>query len=115
MGAWHVLFGDDGPGGAPGSSTSARTSRTRMSSVSALRDKVESNPKDHNVTGRHKASEEGIMIWVSSDYGSHDNDEGRARIVAHDGRNVNEFKGVNARRSSTTRHISRSTLRWDGS
>ena len=63
-----------------------------------LYDKVESNPKDYNVMDAYSAFVEGQCDgFVSLGGGSaHDTTKGARIVAAHDGRNTNEFQGINA-------------------
>jgi formaldehyde dismutase / methanol dehydrogenase len=60
-------------------------------------DKVESNPKDYNVMDAYQAFSEGQCDgFVSLGGGSsHDTAKGARIVAAHDGRNVNDFAGLN--------------------
>src|ERR687885_1905650 len=60
-------------------------------------DKVESNPKDYNVMDAYQAfSEAQCDGFVSLGGGSsHDTAKGARIVAAHDGRNVNDFAGLN--------------------
>ncbi len=58
-------------------------------------DGVESNPKDHNVMAAHATySNEGCDSFISLGGGSsHDCTKATRVVAAHDGRNINDFKG----------------------
>ena len=60
-------------------------------------DKVESNPKDYNVMDAYQLfAEEECDGFVSVGGGSsHDAAKGARIVAAHDGRNINEFAGIN--------------------
>ncbi|HEX5691388.1 MAG TPA: iron-containing alcohol dehydrogenase, partial [Roseiflexaceae bacterium] len=60
-------------------------------------DKVESNPKDYNCMDAYKAYMDAKCDGFVSIGGgsSHDTTKGARIVAAHDGRNVNEFQGVN--------------------
>ncbi len=60
-------------------------------------DKVESNPKDYNVMDAYKMyTEESCDSFISIGGGSsHDSCKAARIVVAHDGRNINEFEGFN--------------------
>lgn len=59
-------------------------------------DGVESNPKDHNVMAAHAAySNESCDSFISLGGGSsHDCTKATRVVTAHDGRNINDFKGL---------------------
>ena len=60
-------------------------------------DKVESNPKDYNVMDAYQQyTEESCDSFISVGGGSsHDATAAARVVVAHDGRNINEFEGFN--------------------
>jgi methanol:N,N-dimethyl-4-nitrosoaniline oxidoreductase len=81
-------------------------------------DKVESNPKDYNVMdGYQLYSENNCDSFVSVGGGStHDATKGCRVVVAHDGRNINEFEGFNQSENPVNPpHIAVSTTAGTGS
>jgi methanol:N,N-dimethyl-4-nitrosoaniline oxidoreductase len=81
-------------------------------------DKIESNPKDYNVMdGYQMYTEEGCDSFVSVGGGSsHDATKGCRVVVAHDGRNINEFEGFNQSENPVNPpHIAVSTTAGTGS
>lgn len=81
-------------------------------------DKVESNPKDYNVMDAHKLyTEEKCDSFISIGGGSsHDACKAARIVVAHDGRNINEFEGFNKSENPVNPpHIAVSTTAGTGS
>ncbi|WP_119065647.1 NDMA-dependent methanol dehydrogenase [Rubrobacter indicoceani] len=81
-------------------------------------DKVESNPKDYNVMDAHKMyTEEKCDSFISIGGGSsHDACKAARIVVAHDGRNINEFEGFNKSENPVNPpHIAVSTTAGTGS
>jgi len=81
-------------------------------------DKVESNPKDYNVMGAYKLyTQEKCDSFISVGGGSvTDATKGARIVVAHDGRNVNEFEGFNkSERPDNPPHIAVNTTAGTGS
>ncbi len=81
-------------------------------------DKVESNPKDYNVMDSYQmATDDDCDGYVSIGGGSsHDTTKGARLVAAHDGRNINEFEGLDpAERKQTPPHIAINTTVGTGS
>lgn len=81
-------------------------------------DKIESNPKDYNVMdGYQMYTENSCDSFVSVGGGSsHDATKGCRVVVAHDGRNINEFEGFNKSENPVNPpHIAVSTTAGTGS
>ncbi|HSL00404.1 MAG TPA: NDMA-dependent methanol dehydrogenase [Rubrobacteraceae bacterium] len=81
-------------------------------------DKIESNPKDYNVMdGYQMYTEESCDSFISVGGGSsHDATKGCRVVVAHDGRNINEFEGFNKSENPVNPpHIAVSTTAGTGS
>ena len=81
-------------------------------------DKIESNPKDYNVMdGYQMYTENNCDSFVSVGGGSsHDATKGCRVVVAHDGRNINEFEGFNKSENPVNPpHIAVSTTAGTGS
>src|SRR3954471_9359473 len=81
-------------------------------------DKIESNPKDYNVMdGYQLYTENNCDSFVSVGAGSsHDATKGCRVVVAHDGRNINEFEGFNKSENPVNPpHIAVSTTAGTGS
>jgi len=81
-------------------------------------DKIESNPKDYNVMdGYQLYTENSCDSFVSVGGGSsHDATKGCRVVVAHDGRNINEFEGFNKSENPVNPpHIAVSTTAGTGS
>jgi formaldehyde dismutase / methanol dehydrogenase len=97
MGLKHVLFVTTGLRGT-GIIDECRTNFENAGVSVSVYDKVETNPKDYNVMDAYKAfSEAECDGFVSIGGGSpHDTTKGARVVAAHDGRNINEFQGVNA-------------------
>jgi methanol:N,N-dimethyl-4-nitrosoaniline oxidoreductase len=97
MGLQHVLFVTSGLEGT-GIIDECKTNFENAGVSVSVYDKVESNPKDYNVMDAYKAFIDGECDgYVSIGGGSsHDTTKGARVVAAHDGRNVNEFQGVNA-------------------
>ncbi len=97
MGLKHVLFVTTGLRGT-GIIDECKTNFENAGVSVSVYDKVETNPKDYNVMDAYKAfSESECDGFVSIGGGSpHDTTKGARVVAAHDGRNINEFQGVNA-------------------
>ncbi|MDQ3428788.1 MAG: iron-containing alcohol dehydrogenase [Actinomycetota bacterium] len=97
MGLKHVLFVTTGLRGT-GIIDECRTNFENAGVSVSVYDKVETNPKDYNVMDAYKAfTESECDGFVSIGGGSpHDTTKGARVVAAHDGRNINEFQGVNA-------------------
>ncbi|MEJ7871754.1 MAG: iron-containing alcohol dehydrogenase, partial [Rubrobacteraceae bacterium] len=97
MGLRHVLFVTSGLRGT-GIIDECKTNFENAGVSVSVYDKVETNPKDYNVMDTYKAfAEAGCDGFVSIGGGSsHDTTKGARVVAAHDGRNVNEFQGLNA-------------------
>ena len=97
MGLKHVLFVTTGLRGT-GIIDECKTNFENAGVSVTVYDKVESNPKDYNVMDAYKAFTEGECDgFVSIGGGSpHDTTKGARVVAAHDGRNINEFQGLNA-------------------
>jgi formaldehyde dismutase / methanol dehydrogenase len=81
-------------------------------------DKVESNPKDYNVMDAYKMyTDEKCDSFISVGGGSsHDACKAARVVVAHDGRNINEFEGFNKSENPVNPpHIAVSTTAGTGS
>ena len=81
-------------------------------------DKVESNPKDYNVMDAYKMyTDEKCDSFISVGGGSsHDATKAARVVVAHDGRNINEFEGFNKSENPVNPpHIAVSTTAGTGS
>lgn len=81
-------------------------------------DKVESNPKDYNVMDAYQQyTEEKCDSFISVGGGSsHDACKAARVVVAHDGRNINEFEGFNKSENPVNPpHIAVSTTAGTGS
>ncbi|AHY47912.1 NDMA-dependent methanol dehydrogenase [Rubrobacter radiotolerans] len=81
-------------------------------------DKVESNPKDYNVMDAYQMyAEEKCDSFISVGGGSsHDACKAARIVVAHDGRNINEFEGFNKSENPVNPpHIAVSTTAGTGS
>ncbi|MBV9453228.1 MAG: NDMA-dependent methanol dehydrogenase [Rubrobacter sp.] len=81
-------------------------------------DKIESNPKDYNVMdGYQMYTENSCDSFISVGGGSsHDATKGCRIVVAHDGRNINEFEGFNKSENPVNPpHIAVSTTAGTGS
>ena len=81
-------------------------------------DKIESNPKDYNVMDAYKLyTDEKCDSFISVGGGSsHDATKAARIVVAHDGRNINEFEGFNKSENPVNPpHIAVSTTAGTGS
>jgi methanol:N,N-dimethyl-4-nitrosoaniline oxidoreductase len=96
MGLRHVLFVTSGLRGSGIVDEIKRNFEDAGVAVTVY-DKVESNPKDFNVMDAYKLFvQEKCDGFVSIGGGSsHDTAKGARVVAAHDGRNVNEFEGIN--------------------
>ena len=96
MGLKHVLFVTSGLRGTGIIEEMKKIFERAGVSVSVY-DKVESNPKDYNVMDAYKAFVDAKCDGFVSIGGgsSHDTTKGARIVAAHDGRNVNEFQGLN--------------------
>lgn len=96
MGLKHVLFVTSGLRGT-GIIEEMRKSFKHAGVAVTVYDKVESNPKDYNVMDAYKAFNAAKCDGFVSIGGgsSHDTTKGARVVAAHDGRNVNEFEGLN--------------------
>ncbi|MGB6039449.1 MAG: NDMA-dependent methanol dehydrogenase [Gordonia sp. (in: high G+C Gram-positive bacteria)] len=83
-----------------------------------LFDDVESNPKDYNVmdaAARYQSEKCDGIISVGGG-SSHDAAKGARMVIAHDGRNINEFEGFSkATNKENPKHIAVSTTAGTGS
>ncbi len=97
MGLKHVLFVTSGLRGT-GIIDECKTNFENAGVSVTVYDKVESNPKDYNVMDSYKAFADAECDGFVSIGGgsSHDTTKGARVVAAHDGRNVNEFQGLNA-------------------
>ncbi|HET7478910.1 MAG TPA: iron-containing alcohol dehydrogenase, partial [Rubrobacteraceae bacterium] len=97
MGLKHVLFVTSGLKGT-GIIDECKTNFENAGVSVTVYDKVESNPKDYNVMDAYKAFTEAECDGFVSIGGgsSHDTTKGARVVAAHDGRNTNEFQGLNA-------------------
>jgi methanol:N,N-dimethyl-4-nitrosoaniline oxidoreductase len=96
MGLKHVLFVTSGLRGT--GIVDEMKANFEHSGVSVtVYDKVESNPKDYNcMDAYHAYTDAKCDGFVSIGGGSsHDTTKGARVVAAHDGRNVNDFQGVN--------------------
>ncbi len=96
MGLEHVLFVTSGLAGT-GIVEEVEQNFKDAGVAVTIYDKVESNPKDYNVMDAYQLfSEEKCDGFVSVGGGSsHDAAKGARIVAAHDGRNTNEFAGIN--------------------
>ena len=96
MGLKHVLIVTSGLRGT-GIVDEVQTNFENAGVSVTVYDKVESNPKDYNVMDAYQAfSEAKCDGFVSLGGGSsHDTAKGARIVAAHDGRNVNDFAGLN--------------------
>lgn len=81
-------------------------------------DEVESNPKDYNVMDAAARYQEEKCDGIISVGGgsSHDAAKGARMVIAHDGRNINEFEGFSkATNKENPKHIAVSTTAGTGS
>ncbi|MEZ5212826.1 MULTISPECIES: NDMA-dependent methanol dehydrogenase [unclassified Gordonia (in: high G+C Gram-positive bacteria)] len=81
-------------------------------------DEVESNPKDYNVMDAAARYQEERCDGIISVGGgsSHDAAKGARMVIAHDGRNINEFEGFSkATNKENPKHIAVSTTAGTGS
>ena len=81
-------------------------------------DKVESNPKDYNCMDAYKLfTEQQCDGFISVGGGSsHDTAKGARIVAAHDGRNINEFQGLNkSEKLENPPHIAINTTNGTGS
>jgi len=81
-------------------------------------DKVESNPKDYNCMDAYKLfTEQQCDGFISVGGGSsHDTAKGARIVAAHDGRNINEFQGLNkSEKLESPPHIAINTTNGTGS
>jgi formaldehyde dismutase / methanol dehydrogenase len=81
-------------------------------------DKVESNPKDYNCMDAFKLfTEQQCDGFISVGGGSsHDTAKGARIVAAHDGRNINEFQGLNkSEKLESPPHIAINTTNGTGS
>ena len=97
MGLNHVLFVTTGLR-ETGIIDECKTNFENAGVSVTVYDKVETNPKDYNVMDAYNAFTEGECDgFVSIGGGSpHDTTKGARVVAAHDGRNINEFQGLNA-------------------
>lgn len=96
MGLKHVLFVTSGLRGT-GIVDEIKSNFEKAGVTVTVYDKVESNPKDYNVMDAYKAFTEAQCDGFVSIGGgsSHDTTKGARVVAAHDGRNTNEFQGLN--------------------
>jgi len=96
MGLQHVLFVTSGLRGT-GIIDECKTNFENAGVSVTVYDKVESNPKDYNVMDAYNTFTEAECDGFVSIGGgsSHDCTKGARVVAAHDGRNINEFQGVN--------------------
>ena len=96
MGLRHVLFVTSGLR-ETGIVDECRTNFENAGVSVTVYDKVESNPKDYNVMDAYNMyTENECDGFVSIGGGSsHDTAKTAKVVAAHDGRNVNEFQGMN--------------------
>src|SRR5215213_64323 len=96
MGLRHVLFVTTGLRGT-GIIDECKTNFEDAGVSVSVYDKVETNPKDYNVMDAYNAYVENECDgFVSIGGGSpHDTTKGARVVAAHDGRNINEFQGLN--------------------
>lgn len=97
MGLNHVLFVTTGLR-ETGIIDECKTNFENAGVSVTVYDEVETNPKDYNVMDAYNAFTEGECDgFVSIGGGSpHDTTKGARVVAAHDGRNINEFQGLNA-------------------
>src|SRR5436305_5589102 len=96
MGLRHVLFVTSGLRGT-GIVDEIKNNFEKAGVAVTVYDKVESNPKDYNVMDAYRAYVDAKCDGFVSIGGgsSHDTTKGARVVAAHDGRNVNEFQGLN--------------------
>jgi methanol:N,N-dimethyl-4-nitrosoaniline oxidoreductase len=96
MGLKHVLFVTSGLRGT-GIIDEMKKNFEQAGVAVTVYDKVESNPKDYNVMDAYKFFTQAQCDGFVSIGGgsSHDTTKGARVVAAHDGRNVNEFEGLN--------------------
>lgn len=96
MGLKHVLFVTSGLRGT-GIVEELKKNFEAAGVAVSVYDKVESNPKDYNCMDAYKMyMADKCDGFVSIGGGSsHDTTKGARIVAAHDGRNINEFQGVN--------------------
>lgn len=117
MGLKHVLFVTSGLRGTGIIEEMKKNFEHAGVSVS-IYDKVESNPKDYNVMDAYKAFIDAQCDGFVSIGGgsSHDTTKGARIVAAHDGRNVNEFQGINkSEKLANPPHIAVNTTIGTGS
>ena len=97
MGLRHVLFVTSGLEGT-GIIDECKTNFENAGVSVTVYDKVESNPKDFNVMDSYQMFVDNECDGFVSIGGgsSHDTAKSAKVVAAHDGRNINEFQGVNA-------------------
>jgi len=96
LGLRHVLLVTSGLGGT-GIVDDVKDHLEKAGVAVTVYDKVESNPKDYNSMESYELfTQEQCDGFVSVGGGSsHDTVKGARAVVSHDGRNVNEFQGLN--------------------
>jgi methanol:N,N-dimethyl-4-nitrosoaniline oxidoreductase len=117
MGLKHVLFVTSGLRGT-GIIDECKTNFEDAGVSVTIYDKVESNPKDYNVMDAYKAFTEAECDGFVSIGGgsSHDTTKGARVVAAHDGRNTNEFQGLNkSEKLDNPAHIAINTTVGTGS
>ncbi|MGH3088689.1 MAG: iron-containing alcohol dehydrogenase [Rubrobacteraceae bacterium] len=117
MGLKHVLFVTSGLRGTGIIDNCKKNFEDAGVSVTVY-DKVESNPKDYNVMDAYKAfADSECDGFVSIGGGSsHDTTKGARVVAAHDGRNTNEFQGLNtSEKLDNPAHIAINTTVGTGS
>lgn len=117
MGLKHVLFVTSGLKGT-GIIDECKTNFENAGVSVTVYDKVESNPKDYNVMDAYKAFTEAECDGFVSIGGgsSHDTTKGARVVAAHDGRNTNEFQGLNmSEKLDNPAHIAINTTVGTGS
>ncbi|GAC1390638.1 MAG: NDMA-dependent methanol dehydrogenase [Ktedonobacteraceae bacterium] len=117
MGLKHVLFVTSGLRGT-GIIDEIKQNFEHAGVSVTVYDKVESNPKDYNVMDAYKAFTEAHCDGFVSIGGgsSHDTTKGARIVAAHDGRNINEFEGLNkSEKLANPPHIAINTTVGTGS
>jgi methanol:N,N-dimethyl-4-nitrosoaniline oxidoreductase len=96
MGLRHVLFVTSGLEGT-GIIDECKTNFENAGVAVTVYDKVESNPKDFNIMDSYQAFMDNECDGFVSIGGgsSHDTAKSAKVVAAHDGRNINEFQGLN--------------------
>jgi methanol:N,N-dimethyl-4-nitrosoaniline oxidoreductase len=117
LGLKHVLFVTSGLRGT-GIVDELKSNFEKAGVAVSVYDKVESNPKDYNVMDAYTAFTDAKCDGFVSIGGgsSHDTTKGARVVAAHDGRNINEFQGVQtSEKLENPAHIAINTTNGTGS